>query len=212
MAQQNFAGLFKFILSKYYPYKIRNTYWGFPMKYFVFFCAFIGQLVTFTSAFADSRIKPNSVTSVVGITNFDGSSNLRNSPTIGVKVDHQIHSSTAGLASLEGAINYSRLQSKLGGGGADAYMLRLGMCYSFINKTNLTPFLSTSIGTELVSGNSPINTAPFITIGAGATYSINRELAVRADVNRLFVVDVHGNSGLEVTVGIRYAFDNRLRK
>ena len=166
-------------------------------------------LPIFLLSHADAFYEPGilTLTPNAGINMYDTSANINTGPTLGLKLDYGISSSQAGSINLEAIANTTQLKSSNGGGSAGAFLLSLGPLYCFPEFENITPLISAGIGTLIASSkvNSMPGVSSLLTVGFGASYRLSKQMTVRADLSRLFILSLNGSNGFEMSLGLSYS-------
>ena len=165
-------------------------------------------LLSHAHAFNEPRAL--TLTPTAGMNIYDSGAQLNTGPTLGLKLDYGISAGSSGSIGLEGVATATQLKSSTGNGSAGTFSLRLGPLFCFPDVGKVTPFMTADLGAQFASSN--VNSMPgitsFMSLGLGASYAISKQMAVRADLNRLFVFNVHGSSGFEMTLGLSYVVGN----
>lgn len=153
-------------------------------------------LILHTQCLAAEKHDSFTTTPVVGIFRPGSFSSLKTGLMVGVKIDKQLTDAFG----IEGDFSMVGSDAK-SSGTTSLYLVTFQTIYPFLERPNLTPFLTFGAGGLIADKGS---SSPLVNFGLGAKYFIKNNLAVRFDFRDVASSSV-GNS-LELTAGVSFVF------
>ncbi|WP_026842241.1 OmpA family protein [Citrifermentans bremense] len=153
-------------------------------------------LILHTQCLAADKYDSFTTTPVVGIFSPGSFSSLKPGLMAGVKVDKQLTDAFG----IEGDISMVGADAK-SSGSTTLYLVTIQTIYPFLERPNLTPFLTFGAGGLIADKGS---SSPLVNFGLGAKYFIKKDVAFRFDF-RDVAASSQGNS-FELTAGVSFVF------
>ncbi|BCO11539.1 OmpA domain protein [Citrifermentans bremense] len=153
-------------------------------------------LILHTQCLAADKYDSFTTTPVVGIFMPGSFNSLKPGLMTGVKIDKQLTDAFG----IEGDFSMVGADAK-SSGSTTLYLATFQTIYPFLERPNLTPFLTFGAGGVIADKGS---SSPLVNFGLGAKYFIKKDVAVRFDFRDVAASSL-GNS-FELTAGVSFVF------
>lgn len=166
--------------------------------------ALIAMLIMTPSAFAAETNPGYTLTPGIGLIDFDNNRQFDNDPFWSIAGGYRF----AGPWATE--LRFSSVDSKSSNSGqkATADYLSLDALYHLDTDSSVKPYLVFGVGEVSLDSGGNSNSESIIDLGAGLTYPLSENSAVRSDLRIFRETAGAKNSDVAITIGYQFQFDN----